>query len=77
MDLPSNHAQLIESRGLDYEILTDREGSFFAFSRIVDTPGLVQRGYAIYSPEGELVSHQVTDHLFANIAEALGIDAGF
>ena len=72
-DVPSNHAQLIENRNLNFQILSDPEATFFQYAGIVDNPDVIKRGYALFSPEGELLEQQITDHLYTGIAELLDI----
>ncbi len=70
-DAPSNHAQLMESRNIEYKILSDPEAALFSYVGIADSPDTIRRGIAVLSPEGDLLHQQVTDRLYSNVSEYL------
>lgn len=72
--MPSNHARLIESRNIDFHLLSDPEAALFSYTGIADNPDVIRRGIAVISPEGELLHQQVTDRLLSNIEEYLEIN---
>lgn len=71
-DTPESHSALMESRGLEFEILSDPDALFYERAGIIEKGAMnVQRGVVIYAPDETLLFREITADPVSVLLESL------